>query len=612
MQTFTAEAGVAWNPGSWRHFPWVAVANLLGFLVCCGALSAILGESDGKEVNAWPHPSHTIPVSVLLSLIVGVANLCLAVTLSKGYEISWWTQALKGAELRKLHFDLEIQRRTSAILGQNRANDKFALAAIVSLIVSILDGPLIQRASTVSAHLYGPSPTITNVNVWNTSFPANFSAFSGGGDTPNVLSPLFGNVSRAYTNREAILLPMEEACNANTTCIFTLPAPGFDVSCNDDSISYDFNNIGAAYFGDQIENPNGLNNQITTFNVNFTFGGTEDILPYSTMNTSIIYKADAGCAAQMTRRTCVMRLATIGYPVAVTNGVATLRSWQMGQNETIEVTQFSKANSPLPGYDVLYTGSVGAGGFQTMLGGIFFVVNSLYASHFALCIGVTTNGYLFNGTERAASHYLNSDMSTYSRCNMTWGDPTTDIINTVRELMLRSAVAYSDYNRTAGLPQQLTMQVTKVSSAYNSHYEYLAITLACMIIQALIVGFLLLNWHHLGRDMSLDAFEIARALEAPLLQGESTNSSIQEALSIRQHDRLRYGEILPRPVEAEVSDRVKQSTVRQRIENDSPYEMEQLIARYAEHEMQADDRQIPRLSLAQEGFIRSIRPGVLY
>ncbi|KAL1867645.1 hypothetical protein VTK73DRAFT_4044 [Phialemonium thermophilum] len=609
MQRAVKETGIAWKPGFWRHVPWLALVSLFGFIVSCAALAVVLVESDGKEVAAWPHRSRTVPVSVLLSLIVSVANLCLVVALNNGYEISWWTQALRGAELRKLQFDLHIQGGLSALLGRNRVVDKFAVAAVVSLIVSIADGPLIQRASTIAPKTFGPSFANTDVDVSNALLPANFSAFAGGGVGPDILTPLFSNISRAYANREALTLPVD-GCRANTTCVLTLPAPGFDVSCTDRQVPYDFANLSASFFGDQTTSPSarGLDSQITTFQLAVAFGGVQTVDRYSTINTTVLYKADAGCAGNMTERTCVLRLATVGYPVTVRNDVATLGGWQRGQNETVELAQV-----PGSGLDVLFTGSVGAGGFQTMLGGVFFVLDDLYASRLALRVAVTANGYLFNVTGQAASNYLSSDVSTYGNCTMTWEDPTTDVVNTVRELMLRSAVAYSNDNRTAVVPQRLAVRRTEVLNAYKSHYRYLGATLAFMVAQALVVAFLLSGWRHLGRDVSLDAFEIARALGAPLLQGGSSNSDIQEALSPLRRVRLRYGELLPGAGEVPACGRGEKGTVLQAGHGARSHELVQLVEPEAEHDGSgADPLQRPRLGLDKEERVGDIRPGVLY
>ncbi|KAJ4188829.1 hypothetical protein NW755_006323 [Fusarium falciforme] len=534
MQPQAKHRGVAWKPGSWKHTPWLAFASILGFAVCCVGLAAILFKSDGEDITAWPYPSRTIPVSVLLSLAVSLANLCLAVALHTGYEISWWNQALKGAELRKLQFDLDVQRRISAIFWPNPYFDKFAIAAIVSLAVSILDGPLIQRAS---------SATMNSVGLITTG--------------PQILTPLFSNISRAYSNRDDIVLPID-GCKTNSTCAFTLPAPGFDVSCIEILRPYNFSKLASAGSGNEVSNPSrsGINNQITLFNV------------------------------------------------SVSDGVVSLKSWQLNQNETLELAQPSSGRQ-----DSLYqTGS--SDNLQTMLGGFFYILNSLYTSYAVLRQGGNTNvPYILNATGQAASNYLYSDRSTYNNWTMTWEDPTADIVNTARELMLRSAIAYSGFNRTAVMPQELTVQRTEVLSAYKSDYIYLAITLACMVLQALIIAFLLLGWRHLGREVSLDAFEVARALGAPLLQGGSSNSHIHKALSPLRNHRLRYGEIKSAAgqIQADIND-----VTQQKYGYFSSQERMQLIGSEGGYELQSQGGERPKLALGLEEHVGDLRPDVLY
>ncbi|KAJ3460091.1 hypothetical protein MRS44_010958 [Fusarium solani] len=600
MQPQAKHHGVAWKPGSWKHTPWLAFASILGFAVCCVGLAAILFTSDGEDITAWPYPSRTIPVSVLLSLAVSLANLCLAVALHSGYEISWWNQALKGAELHKLQFDLDIQRRISAIFWPNPYFDKFAIAAVVSLAISILDGPLIQRASSVTIKEFGPSSIPVNVDVSNASFPTDFSSVGLITTGPQILTPLFSNVSRAYSNRDDIGLPIE-GCKTNSTCAFTLPAPGFDVSCIERHRPYNFSNLMGAGTGNQISSPSrsGTNNQIIIFNVSVRFGEYSE-----TINTTVMYKPKATKDGNVTHRECVLSPATVAYPITVRDGIASLKNWQLGQNETLELGQPSSGRQ-----DGIYeTGS--SDNLQTMLGGFFYILNSLYTSYTVLRLGGNTNvPYILNATGQAASNYLNSDRSTYSNWTMTWEDPTADIVNTARELMLRSAIAYSDFNRTAVVPQELTVQRTEVLSAYKSDYMYLAITLACMVLQALIIAFLLLGWRRLGREVSLDAFEVARALGAPLLQGGSSNSHIHKALSPLRNHRLRYGEIksVAGQVQADIND-----VTQQKYGYFSSQEGMQLIGSEGGYELQSQGGERPKLALGLEDHVGDLRPDVLY
>ncbi|RSL58829.1 hypothetical protein CEP54_007535 [Fusarium duplospermum] len=594
MQSHAKSTGIAWKP-SWKHAPWLAFASILGFVVCCVGLAAILFTSDGENIAAWPSPSRSISVSVLLSLAVSLANLCLAVALHTAYEISWWTQALNGAELRKLQFDLDVQRRISAIFGQNVSFDKFAIAAVVSLAVSILDGPLIQRASSVTIKEFGPSSISANVDVSNAPLPSNFSTISNGFPSSYVVTPLFSNISRAYANRDDIVLHIE-ACTTNTTCDLTLPAPGFDVSCTEKLLPYDIKNLASAGTGNQIASPSrsGMNNQATAFNISVR--GVVDnrgVGDSRTINITAMYKPKATRAGDVIQRECVLRLATVRYPITVSDGVVTLKSWQLGQNDTIALIQ-----SPSDSGSVYRVG--GYDNIQTMLGGFFYVLDSLYTSYAVFRLGgKTTVPLLLNATGQAASNYINSDISTYNNWTMTWEDPTTDIVNAARELMLRSAIAYSDFNRTAVVSQQLEIQRTEVLSAYKSDYMYLAITLACMVLQALIIAFLLFGWHRLGREVSLDAFEVARALGAPLLQGGSSNSAIHQGLSPLRRHRLRYGEILS------VADQVQTGKF-------GSHEGVQLIGSEGGYELQSQGGEKPELALGLEEHIGDLRPDVLY
>ncbi|KAK8065136.1 hypothetical protein PG997_011883 [Apiospora hydei] len=141
MHSQPENSGTEWTPGLWRNVPWTALFSLVGFVLLCVGLAVILRTSDGREVETWPYHSQTIPVSVLLALTVSIANLCLSIALSKGYEISWWLKAVKGADLRRLQFDLDVQHHLSAITGRNTRLDSFAISAILSLAVSILSGP---------------------------------------------------------------------------------------------------------------------------------------------------------------------------------------------------------------------------------------------------------------------------------------------------------------------------------------------------------------------------------------------------------------------------------------------------------------------------------------
>ncbi|KAK7936043.1 hypothetical protein PG985_001538 [Apiospora marii] len=607
MQSRTNQKCSKWEPGLRKHIPWTAVSSLIGFVLCCVALATILSTSDGREVVNWPRPKQEIPVSVMLALTVNIANLCLSTALSKGYEIAWWLRALKGTELRRLQFDLDIQRRLSAIIGENTRIDSFAVAAILSFAVSVLDGPLIQRASSVTTTTFQSVDVDVEVNVMDRLLPASFSAWElhlGDG----TFSPMFRNISRAFTKREEIQFSID-TCGRNTTCVFKLPGPGFDVNCSEEFIRYDFMNF--AKETDPIMDSNGIAPDAfyypQVFGIQFSSDNKWSINEPTRITVTASFKRDSACVGRMLRRSCTLRPAMVQYPVILKGGVATIDDWRSGQNETLDITQVSDGDKVIDGGPTgPFSGS--------MLGGMLIFLRNLYTSNVTLLLTSISNNSLpliaeIYATDQSAFNYFNSDISTYGNCSMTWGDPTTDIVNTARELMFRSMVAYSEYNRSAVAPRQLRVSQTRSANTYKSHYEYLGITVACMSLQALVISYMLYGWHRLGRDVSLNPFEIARAMGATVLQDGSSNSRIDVALSHLRREQFRYGEVLP-----ETSD--PWAGVDHSQGSDPETSSHELLQHDTRSESEtADDAvvdQKPRLGLDRAERVGSIRRGVLY
>ncbi|KAI8629879.1 hypothetical protein F5Y19DRAFT_464218 [Xylariaceae sp. FL1651] len=528
----------AWERGHWKRFPWLASCAFIVVLVLFVTMAVVLHTSNNQEVSSWPSSQRSVPVSVVLAILVNVANICLAIAMSQGYTVSWWREALKGAELSRLQFDLSVQHGFGALLRSSRSFSRFLLATSIALIVSIADGPVLQRASTTGLLTLGPTNTNVTVFIASDMLPSNFSAWSGLDSIPNVLTPVFANVSKAYASKEDIMLPYA-GCSGNRSCKVTMAGPGLDTVCNDSTVSYNYLDLGAA---------NLEHNNITAFNITFEFGNKFTAAEYSMVNFTVLFKPDPACTGNFVRRSCSMRLATVGYPIIISNGTAVLQPWRPIRNETIQLINVT--DNSYNGYisdttPELWTGvdSYSGKGLQSMLGGIFTVSRSLYESYANLRLPAK-EGLLVNVTGLAATNYLTSNISTYGDCTMTWEDPTTDIVNTARELMFRSAIANSLANSSYSTPQELPSTSTRVITAYRTRFEYLGIAIGLMLLEGAVILFLLWGWRDIGRDMSLDAFEIGKALGAPLLREASSNATVEDILEASGRKRIRYGEIV--------------------------------------------------------------------
>ncbi|KAI9685549.1 MAG: hypothetical protein M1822_004407 [Bathelium mastoideum] len=521
--------GKQWKHMVWKHGPWTALSACIGFAVATGSIAAVLVSSNKKIVAAWPSSSYPVAIPVALTLLVGIANMCLAIAIDQAYTVAWWSKALRGARIKNLYFDLDIQRSISALLRKGRTFDRFALAALIAVAVSVLDGPIIQKASSITTKAFSPVDTFVEVSISNASLPGNFSGFDGDGMQADLLTPTFARVYRDFLQKNPIELA-SQGCNYSSQCTLTVPGPGLDVNCTNNTIAYNFFDLAAASLN---------TNNITAMSVDIQFGQDQTVAAMSTIYLTTRHKPDAPCTGNLIQQRCVLRAATVKYPVTIDQGSAGLSRWLPSMNETLAITNFGSDDR-----GSLYVGTI-AGGMQTMLSGIVFATQSLYDANAAIVVAVdTATPFLVAADGLAASTYLTSDISDYNNCTMTWDDPTTDIINTLRELMFRSAIAATTGNESATAFQLLPAMEIKTEAAYESRYEYFGIALACMLVQVLCIFLLLHGWHRLGRNVSLNAFEIGRAFQAPLLQVGSTNNSVQELLEGIGEKKIRYGEVL--------------------------------------------------------------------
>ncbi|EPE05829.1 hypothetical protein F503_08360 [Ophiostoma piceae UAMH 11346] len=590
-------AGQVWRPSVTAHVPWLSLTFMAGFVGCCVGLGVVLANSDNKVVDTWPSKDYPIAVSVILSLLVSIANVCLAGALSKGYEIAWWLEAIKGAELQSLQFDLSVQTSLGAMLSSGIAFNQFSLAAVIALIVTIIDGPIIQKASNVVVKTRDPTLGLVAATVLDGYLPANFSAY-GTSATPDLLTPMFSNVSLAYQNRDPIRMPISACSGGNTTCSLSFPGLGFDVYCNESTKAYDFAELGSAT----------RNNNVTTFSVATEYGASESTEDFLSIRLTSSYKPDGACAGNLVKRSCSLRLSTVNYPMSVTNGTAVIEPWDVNRNDTIAWSDISEDDAR----DTLFTGTFGAGGLWTMLGGIYGVLNNVYSASTVLVLKtMTAVPFIVEGTGASASNYITSDASTYGNCTMTWSDPTADYINTARELMLRSVLVYANAAPDNTSTQALSARLTTIATSYQSDYKYLYATMGSMAVLMLMILFMLSGWHRLGRVVSLDAFEIARALGAPLLQSGSTNSDITTSLRPIRYLKLRYGEVHRADPKAYVAQAgMGVASAQQDTEyygnNDSNGDSTYALVASGE------DQRMSRLGLIEAHRAADIRRGVLY
>ncbi len=162
----------------------------------------------------------------------------------------------------------------------------------------------------------------------------------------------------------------------------------------------------------------------------------------------------------------------------------------------------------------------------TALGGAAYSFSNAFTSN-GLVSYQGAVGWELDTQGSLADNYIvvhnDSWTSFISACNVTFRDPTADLMSQINEIMFRIAIAAGNdpgLNATEQLANRQIVQAiqTRTTTVYESHYAYLAATLAVMALSIAVVGATLHGWWHLGRDMTLRPIDIARCFDAPVFR----------------------------------------------------------------------------------------------
>ena len=213
-----------WTPGVWKNFPLQGFLALLGAVLCAVAAAVVLALSDGQPINNWQVRGVDVQPTVLLSIFSTLANAMLAYAFSAGVTIAWWTKALRGGTLAGLHHYWDYSQSTWAVATSGSHFSSVAFASLL-LTTSLINGPLLQRASTVGSVTTRDASNLTLAISPDPFIPGATGAFSTHEPIshPSLFNPLFNEVVQNYNSRMSI--NVTTGCNGN--CNGTIIAAGW-------------------------------------------------------------------------------------------------------------------------------------------------------------------------------------------------------------------------------------------------------------------------------------------------------------------------------------------------------------------------------------------------
>jgi hypothetical protein len=259
------------------------------------------------------------------------------------------------------------------------------------------------------------------------------------------------------------------------------------------------------------------------------------------------------CAGMRTQRTCSLRPATLRYPVQIQNGTLTLGN--LATNATVSSFQ-PQGNDTDGGGD--YVGWT--------LGGLYMAAENLFNSNatygWAGAVGeqvtlpdTLSNQFLeinpgpnkpINSSGSGNPGILSNGLSIPEPCNSTWTDPTNHILSALNQIAFRVSIQAATYpfryTNAAPAPQVITMQETSNVNVFHSEHKYMIAMVVLSIFFMALVAPTFIGWWELGRHVTLDPIEIAKAFDAPMFQGPGSNAPLWQLVKDHGMRGVRYGE----------------------------------------------------------------------
>jgi hypothetical protein len=196
------------------------------------------------------------------------------------------------------------------------------------------------------------------------------------------------------------------------------------------------------------------------------------------------------------------------------------------------------------------------------LAGLYFMGQSLFESNVTWQFAVQTS-YTITNLDIFPSQYLvagNASNPEFCLGNLTWADPTNDILTAFNEIMFRTAIqaavnTTSTYNLQSPngganktFSSATTVNGTQILSrnVFLTRFTYLIAAAVVMTVAILAVVPTFYGWWQLGRAVSLNPIETAKAFDAPILGGSAALSNAEVYTLVKNIEKrgIVYGEIL--------------------------------------------------------------------
>lgn len=509
-----------WSPDWIARLPWLGFAALLGSILGIAASVGILVASNGRPITDW-----RIQPTVWLSVASTASNIMLHFALSEGVNVSWWQRAMQPqTQLGDLHRNWAFGNSLWTATTAGRYVNVIAVASILTAIAPI-SNPLLQRASRVAVGRIEVVSPVTLKVPMAPEIPKGYTGYiSGRQYAASLFTSNYTTTVQDYYNNTAIQLAEKSGCQGN--CKARVTGVGLSVNCS--SYTWPFN------LAPSTEQPYNVSNDPAVINGTNVFQSLFDWqVPSGNMSLNIQYKDKSPCTGDLIVQNCTMQTALVSYPIVIDS------------NNTISLDPSTTIFDDIISHKINIDFDRAEFGLTT-LGGYYLALKNKFNSE-AHLRWVGAVGYELLTTGSTATQYAVTNVATGdsldigSSCALTFTDPTMDLIASARELMFRTALGIATGN--SSLTQTVSGSQFTTPAVYESQYLYLGIAVILTSIAVFFVTLTFAGYSTLGRSVSMSPLEIAKAFNAPLLEGVDSNADVKSLMRVVGERSVKYGAV---------------------------------------------------------------------
>jgi hypothetical protein len=495
-----------WRPGRLLRAPKVALASLVGIIVCCIASVCLVILTDNRNA--------TYSINWILGALGSIATFLMLVVLANGVTINWWLTALKGGPVRRLHYIWDYGGNATAWFSCSHVN-LVAVATVLTTISGIAYAPILLRSSRIENQ-----QTFSNGTMLMDLLPMIPDGYGGtvnynflGNLSLNLYGTSFLSDIQEYYNGSTLGTPNQTGYLCDNYCQATVPVAGLAASCDSHQEPLNLETAAA--------------NHTHIFDIDFS--RYNDPFGYPTLELAVVYASeiDEYCNGVLNTVTCQLRASLVNYPITIQNGTIDINSqrYNVSPSGTPYSSPGDAANAP-------------EGTSAGPLTSLAFLGLEYYKSSATVSYSSAANFFSVTYNGRGSFDYFDTNSSDYlpSRCQFQWMDPHQDII-----AIFQSVMFWNAYGSEVNPPISFTALQEGQTLVYKSEYAFLAIATVLIILSLFSVATLLWGWWDLGRPVSLSPLEIAKAFGAPMLADAPDDAKgIIQSVGERSY---KYGEV---------------------------------------------------------------------